>query len=269
MSAPLLAGIAVALAVLVLRPAPGPPTGGRGRPAVRATPGTAARTRRALGPVAVVVLLGLTLGSGRILVLACVAAALVLASRQLVRRARATRLAAGHRARVVELCDALQAELAAGQTAGQALGRAAEEWPLIAPAARAAATGGDVTRALRDLATAPGTASLRVVAAAWLVSHRTGHGLGDALGRVADDLRATEQTRRVVAGELASARATARLLAGLPLLALALGSGAGAAPWAFLLGSPAGLGCLAAGLGLGYAGLVWVEALARDVDRGA
>lgn len=185
---------------------------------------------------------------------------------RLLRRTRAARVAAANRLRAVELCDAVQAELASGQTAGQALDRAAADWPLVGPAARAAAGGGDVPAALRVLAAEPGAGSLRVVAGAWQVAHRTGHGLADALGRVAEDLRAAEQTRRVVAGELASARATARLLAGLPFLALAMGAGAGAEPWAFLLGEPAGLACLATGLGLAYAGLAWVEALARGVD---
>ncbi|WP_141005479.1 type II secretion system F family protein [Nocardioides humi] len=180
---------------------------------------------------------------------------------------RRDRAAAEVRRRVVDLCDALRSELAAGQTAAGALDRAAAEWPLVAPAARAARTGGDVVAALRGLAATPGGDALRVVAAAWQVAHRTGHGLADTLGRVASDLRAAERTRRVVGGELASARATARLLAGLPVLALVMGSGAGADPLRFLLGHPAGLACLAGGLAAGYAGLAWIEALARDVDR--
>lgn len=208
----------------------------------------------------------LVVGSPRLAALALVGLAVAAGALRLVRRARTARVAAANRSRAIELCDAVQAELSAGQTAGQALDRSAEEWPLVGPAARAAATGGDVPAALRELAAEPGAGSLRVVAGAWQVAHRTGHGLADALGRVAGDLRAAEQTRRIVAGELASARATARLLAGLPFLALAMGAGAGAEPWAFLLGHPAGLACLAAGLGLAYAGLAWVEALARGID---
>ncbi|NYI45270.1 tight adherence protein B [Nocardioides aromaticivorans] len=211
---------------------------------------------------------GLVAGSPRGATLAVVGLGVALGAARLVRRARAARAASANRTRAVELCDAVQAELAAGQTAGLALDRAAADWPLVGPAARAALAGGDVPAALRELAAEPGAGSARVVAAAWQVAHRTGHGLADALGRVADDLRAAEQTRRIVAGELASARATARLLAGLPFLALAMGAGAGAEPWAFLLGEPAGLACLATGLGLAYAGLAWVEALARGVDGG-
>lgn len=211
----------------------------------------------------------LAVASAQEVALGLVVLGLAAGALRMLRRAREARTAGRYRTRVVELCDALQAELAAGQSAEQALGRAAEDWPLVGPAARAAATGGDVTNALRDLATVPGAASLRIVAAAWLVAHRTGHGLADALGRVADDLRAAEQTHRIVAGELASARATARLLAGLPVVALAMGAGAGASPWAFLVGSPAGLVCLVTGLGLGYAGLAWVDALAAAIDRDA
>ncbi len=229
-------------------------------------PGPAGRLR--WWPVALAPAVVLLAGSLQLSVLVLVALAVTAGALRLLRGARGARVAAANRARAVELCDAVQAELAAGQTAGQALDRAAADWPLVGPAARAAATGGDVPAALRALSAEPGARSLRVVAGAWQVAHRTGHGLADALARVAEDLRAAEQTRRVVAGELASARATARLLAGLPFVALAMGAGVGAEPWAFLLGRPAGLLCLAVGLGLAWAGLAWVEALARGVDGG-
>lgn len=191
-----------------------------------------------------------------------------LAGVRLLARHRADREAGRVRSRVVELCDALRAELAAGQTPAVALRRASEGWPALEPATRAAEVGGDVPGTLRELAVRPGAGDLRVVAAAWQVAHRTGHGLGDAVARVAAELRDAEQTRRVVAGELASARATARLVAGLPVAALLMGSGAGADPWGFLVGSPLGLACLAGGLAFGLAGLAWIEALARDVERG-
>lgn len=204
----------------------------------------------------------------RVAVLALIVGAAAAFGARLVVRHRADRRAAAVRSRVVELCATLHAELAAGQGPGPALARAAADWPLLDPVARTAATSGDVPNALRDLTSVPGAGDLRVVAAAWQVAHRTGHGLGDAVARVAEELRGAEQTRRVVTGELASARATARLVAGLPVVALLMGSGAGANPWAFLLGHPLGLACLGGGLGFVLAGLAWIEALARDVERG-
>lgn len=249
-------------ALLLLRPA---------RPRLTADAAVARGQGRVrwLVPVGLVGLVSwLLAGSPRLLVLALVAGALAAGGARLWTARERERSAHVTRSRVVELCDGLRAELASGQTPTLALERAGTEWPMLAPVARTARSGGDVPVALRGLAAEPGAGELRVVAAAWQVAHRTGHGLADALGRVADDLRATEQTRRVVAGELASARATARLLAGLPLAALLMGTGAGGDPWGFLVGTPAGLACLVAGLGCGYAGLAWIDALARDVERG-
>lgn len=200
-------------------------------------------------------------------VLVALAAAWVLLV--LHRRRRADRLATERAERVRETCETLASELAAGRPPGAALERAAEEWAVLAPVAEAHRVGADVPAAWRAAGEVPGAGDLRLVAAAWQVAHRTGHGLAHAVARVSVDLRRARGTRRVVAGELASARATARLVAVLPVGALLMGSGAGGDPVAFLLGHPVGLACLAAGVALALAGLAWIEALAREAGRGA
>lgn len=168
--------------------------------------------------------------------------------------------------RVRETCEQLAAELAAGRPAGDALAQVAATWGFLEPAAAAFRIGADVPAALLALSRRPGAGDLRLLAAAWQVSQRTGQGLAAATHRVAAELVSARRTRRIVDGELASARATARLVAALPIVAWAMGSGAGGSPVAFLLGSPAGWACLAAGTGIGLVGLWWIEAIAGDVD---
>ena len=187
-------------------------------------------------------------------------------ARHLWRRRRTARLAEANAARMAEVCDLVASELSAGRPPDAALREAAAAWPALLPVAEVARLGGDVPGALREAAQAPGAGGLRLLAAAWSVSRRTGGGLGGATRRVAEAVRREQSTRGVVAGELASARATARLMAALPVVARLMGSGAGADPWSFLLRTPAGLGCLAAGLATGLVGLAWIEQIARGVD---
>ncbi|WP_372734873.1 type II secretion system F family protein [Nocardioides sp.] len=187
---------------------------------------------------------------------------------RLVRQRRARHRAAEVSRRVLESCEQLAAELVSGQPPGNALEHLAATWPTLAPVAAAHRVGADVPAALRHLSRTPGAHDLRLLAAAWQVSHHTGQGLSTAIERVARDLVAGQRTERLIESELASARATARLVAGLPLLAWAMGSGAGGSPVGFLLQTPAGWACLASGLAFALAGLWWIEAIARSVERG-
>ncbi|EON25549.1 MULTISPECIES: type II secretion system F family protein [Nocardioides] len=167
---------------------------------------------------------------------------------------------------VLDACEVLAAELAAGRPPGHALAEAARRWSGLSPVVDAWSLGSDVPAALRRVAGVPGAGDLRVVAAAWQVAHHSGNGLAHAVSRVATRIRAQRQTQRVVTSELASARATARLVAALPVVALGMGSGAGGDPWQFLLDTPVGWGCLVGGLTFAVAGLWWIEAIADQAD---
>jgi tight adherence protein B len=167
--------------------------------------------------------------------------------------------------RVLEACELLGSELVAGRPPGWALERAAAEWPDLGPVARAWRFGSDVPDALRHAARRDGAGDLRLLAAAWQVGQRSGQGLATAVSAIAEDLRGARATRRVVESELASARATARLVAMLPVPVLVMGGTAGSDPWAFLLGTPIGVACLAGGLACALAGLWWIESIAGSV----
>jgi tight adherence protein B len=185
----------------------------------------------------------------------------------LVGRRRAAQAADRTADRVLAVCDAMASDLAAGQPPLTSLRRAAQEWPAFAPAAVAGQVGADVPSVLRELSERPGAGQLRTLAATWQVAHETGSGLATAIGQAADAIRADRRTARLVATELASAHATARMLAVLPLGVLLLGTGIGGDPLGFLTGTTPGLVCLALGLGLSYAGLLWLERIADRVLR--
>lgn len=234
-------------------------------------PGERGRGPRIGGPGLVAAVSGslLLLAAHQPLAIGWVVAALVVGggARWQVRRARSAARSQRGSASVVAACDGLVADLAAGAAPAAALVQAAEVCAALAPVAETAGLGGDVVTALHEASQEPGCGDLRLVGAAWQVSDRAGVGLAFSLSQVAGTLRARGRCRRVVATELSSARATARLMAGLPLLTWLLGAGTGAAPWKFLLGTPAGLLCLVAGLGLSLAGVAWIDGLARRVEH--
>jgi tight adherence protein B len=230
------------------------------RPKVEGSSGRRALTVAAAA--AATVLAGLEV---RRLALGCIVAGILLVAWVLLRRGRDARAAQGRQARVVEVCEGLVGELRAGQPLARSLERCVELWPAFEPVAAAGRLGADVPAALRSLARLQGAEGLRDVASAWQVSERSGAGLAAALGQVAASARARQSTRRLVRAELASAQATARLVALLPLMALGMGHGIGGDPVAFLLDTPVGLGCLAVGAGLAGAGLLWIDRIATGV----
>jgi tight adherence protein B len=254
-----LSGLAV---VLQLRPTPRlPSTASRSRPTVDAS-----ASNLAVG-VVVVVLLLVTL-TGRRLVLGLIVLGCLAAAGEMVRRARQVRAAERRQSLVVDVCEALVGELRAGQPLVWSLEHCVEVWPELDPALAAARLGADVPTALRRLARLPGAEAMVQVAAAWQVSHSSGAGLADVLTQVSRSARAVESTRHLIRGELASAQATARLVAALPLASLAMSAGIGGRPWQFLLGTWPGLACLGLGCASAFAGLVWMDRIATAVLRG-
>lgn len=245
-------------------PAPASPVG-RTRPTA---PKRVAGTTPVLAAGGAAAGLLIATAEGTTLALGLIVLATALGVARLVAIHRAAAAADRRARRVVEMCESLVGELEAGQPPEVALRHGVAVWPELEPAAVASGLGSDVPTALRRLARLPGAAGVTEIAGAWQVSSGTGAGLALTLARVADSARERLATQRVVASELASARATARLVAGLPFFVLLLGSGAGGDPWHFLLRTPFGLGCLASGLALGLLGLVWIERVASKAVTG-
>lgn len=264
-----LAGVAVAVAgalpagaTLRLRelPAAGPPVATRKAAALRCTLPVAAG-------VGGLLLLG-PAGAG-LTALAALAAVRVLVARS----GAADR--AQERRRAVEACAVLAAELRAGRTAVESLNASAEV--AVGPcalallsAARTASWGGDVGGSL--LAAAAGSAVpevLRALAACWRVCDRAGSGLAAAVDRLADGLRSRQAQERAVSAALAGPRASAGLLALLPLAGIALAAGLSAHPLHVLLHTPLGVACLIAGASLDALGLWWTARLVSSASRAA
>lgn len=169
------------------------------------------------------------------------------------------------RIRAVEALAALAAELRGGQPLGLALLNAAgcpPVWPATLAALR---LDGDVTSALRHDAKARPV--LAALAACWQVSSASGSGLSAAVDRLAESARVAEDVRVQLEAQLAGPRATARMLATLPLIGLAMGMLLGADPLQWLLGTPPGLLCLLGGVLLTVAGMAWTSRIATAVER--
>jgi len=204
---------------------------------------------------------GLAIGSwagGLRALLAC--EALVVAVRSVTSRAR-RRAAVRRDEQWQEACEIVATELRAGRSAEQAVTTAAAACDDLQRAVRALHLGGDVVASLRQIPDAPAAAGL---ASAWHTAHASGAGLAGVVERVTDELTAQLELRREIDSQLAAPRATARLLALLPLGGMALGVFLGVDPLRMLLGTTVGLCCLLVGSALALAGVVWVDRLARS-----
>jgi len=150
--------------------------------------------------------------------------------------------------------ETLVVELGGGRDPASALVAASAATSVCPEAVAVARTGGDVAAALR---TAAGTPLTRSVGACWEVAQGSGTGLAASLATLADAARETERVRAELRTGLAEPRATAVVLAALPLLGLLLGTALGADPVQWLLGSTLGRLVLLGGLALEAVGAWW------------
>jgi tight adherence protein B len=159
-----------------------------------------------------------------------------------LRRTASERRAALARTAALDVIGGLAADLRAGMAPASALGVA--------------------RRALEDPDPAVRRARERIDAACE-VSERLGAPLADLLDRVESDLRGAERARTAVAAQTGGARASAVLLALLPVAGVGLGYAMGARPDHALLHTPLGGGCVLVALLLQYAGMAWTGRMCR------
>jgi tight adherence protein B len=199
-----------------------------------------------------------------------VSAAAVVAARVRASRRAATRREATARA-TVEVTIGLAAELRAGRTPAQALAAVAP-WsgplePPLSAAAAAVSAGAPAPTGLLTASALPGAAPLRQVAAAWRVTEATGGRLAGVLDRLAEAFDGELELAQELESALAGPRATVVLLAGLPLLGLALGQSVGAHPLQLLLYRPLGWGLLSCAALLDAAGVFVMTRITRWATR--
>ncbi|MEU6075844.1 hypothetical protein [Micromonospora sp. NPDC047074] len=101
----------------------------------------------------------------------------------------------------------------------------------------------------------------RLARAAVRLADQTGAPLAELLERIEADARASDRGLAAADAQAAGARATAWLLAALPLGGIGLGYGIGVDPVSVLLHTPVGGVCAVVAIALQVAGLFWAERL--------
>lgn len=262
MSALTIAALLLSLALLALPPPPRHrvvrPARARWRPAGRSgVPYVAA-----CAVVAVAVLLPAT---------AVLAVVVVGATASLrYRRRRRARRAAKEGATLEAALDVLVGELRVGShpvrafqvAAGESAGAVAASLRAVAARAR---LGADVTAGLRAAARSSALpAQWDRLAVCWQLASDQGLAIATLMRAAQRDIAERQRFSARVAASMAGARATATILAGLPVLGVLLGQLIGARPLGFLLGGHTGGWVLAVGSTLACAGLLWSD---RITDR--
>jgi Flp pilus assembly protein TadB len=142
---------------------------------------------------------------------------------------------------------------------------------LLAADLRAGVAGNDALAASGGLDRSTGplsTVDIRAsVAAAVELAERTGAPLADLLDRLDTELRSARRAEEAARAQVSGARASALLLAALPVAGVALGYGLGADPLRILLHTGLGALCAAGAVTLQLAGLAWSDRLVAPPDQ--
>ena len=179
---------------------------------------------------------------------AVIGAYTTLAARALFHREAQRRRAAAHSRALDDLC-ALAADLRAGLAP-----------PIQAPAVSILTGAG----AGAGAGASRGSAVVRLgelTVAVWRLAEQTGAPTADLVERLEADARSGHRARMSATAQAAGAKATALMLAGLPVGGIALGYGIGVDPLRVLLHSPLGAGCAVGAIALQVAGLAWTDRL--------
>ncbi|MGZ4514779.1 MAG: type II secretion system F family protein, partial [Mycobacterium sp.] len=163
--------------------------------------------------------------------------------------------------------DVVVGELRLGSHPVRAFGVAADEtagavaMSLRAVAARAR-LGADVAAGLRDAAQSSALpAHWHRIGVCWQLASEHGLAIATLMRAAQRDIAERQRFSARVSSAMAGARATAAILAALPVLGVLLGQLIGARPLAFLLSGHAGGWLLVVGSTLTSAGLLWADRL--------
>jgi tight adherence protein B len=249
---------------------------GRRRPAARLVARHDGTTPDFAAPNAALWLIAAVLGSAVVALRVPILPVVVLSAGAVVAtRVRRNLQAANARDRcaaaTVEITFALAGELRAGRTPAQALAAVAAVAGPLRPALEAAgaavSVGADPADELARAAAEPGAERLRYVAAAWAVAESAGGRVAVVLERLSEAMDCDDEVRQELDAAMAGPRATIALLAGLPLLGLALGQAVGARPLGLLVHRPLGWALLSAATILDGLGVIATRTIARRALR--
>jgi tight adherence protein B len=259
---PAAAALALSLALVVLPPSPRRRLVPR-RPTDFRVPRVATGSAAICAAATAVVLLPLT----TVLATAVLSATLALRHR----RSRRSRRAGAEGRALQAAIDVLVGELRAGAHPVRAFEVAAKEsGGTVADSCRAVAArarlGADVAAGLRCVAeTSALPAQWRRLAACWQLACDQGLAMSTLMRAAQHDIAERQRFSAQVTSAMAGARATATILASLPVLLVLLGQLIGGRPLAFLLAGHAGGWLLVVGVALMCTGLLWSDRITERV----